>query len=64
LQPGEGIATYIPNTLAIYYDAANPKKTVIKKEVFASRNGVRWQKTKRKNKYRDIYKDWTGPVVI
>ncbi len=64
LQPGDGIATYIPNTLAIYYDAANPKKTVIKKEVFSSRNGVRWQKTKRKNKYRDIYKDWTGPVVI
>lgn len=64
VQPGDGIATNIPNTLTVYYDAKDPKKTVVKGEVFASRGGIRWQKTRKKNKHRDIYKDWTGPVVF
>jgi hypothetical protein len=64
IQPGDGIATTVPSTLTVYYDAVDPKKTVIKKEVFASRGGVKWKKTKKKNKHRDIYKDWTGPIVL
>ena len=64
LQNGDGVATYIPSTITVYYDAKNPNKTVVKGEVFASRGGMRWQKTKKKNKYRDIYKDWTGPVNL
>ena len=63
-QPGDCIAPCIPSTITVYYDSVDPTKTVVKAEVFASRGGIRWQKTKKKNKHRDIYKDWTGPVVF
>ena len=62
--PGNGLCLYIPNTVTIYYDEKNPKKTVIRGEVFTSPSFLRWQKTKKKNRYRDIYKDWTMPICL
>lgn len=62
LQPGDVLQIY--PRITIYYDAANPNKAVIKKEVFSSRKYLKQIKTKKKNKFRDIYKDWTGPVIL
>lgn len=63
-QPGDVIAMYIPNTMTMYYDAANPNKVVCKREVFSSRKCLKPIKTPKKNKFRDIYKDWDTPVVF
>lgn len=64
MQPGDGVTMQIPSTVTVYYDAARPQKTVLKSEVFAGPCFIKWQKTKKKNKYRDIYKDWVGPVRL
>ena len=63
-QPGSDMAIHITDTVTIYYDKRNPKKVAIKKEVFAARGWLRQIKTKKKNPYRDIYKDWTGPIRL
>ena len=64
LQPGNGVACKVPSTVTVYYDPAKPQRTVLKGEVFSTRAHMKWQKTKKKNKYRDIYKDWTGPISL
>lgn len=64
LQPGDAIALFIPVTIPIYYDQNHPKKAMIKGEIFSSRNYLKQIKTSKNNKFRDIYKDWTGPVIL
>ena len=64
LQTGDVVAMRIPTTVTIYYDAKRPQKTVLKSEVFTGPCFVRWQRTKKKNKYRDIYKDWVSPIQL
>lgn len=64
LQSGDGVAIFIPSTVMVYYDAKNPNKTVVKSEVFAARSNIKWKRTNKKNRHRDIYKDWTGPIFL
>lgn len=61
-QPGNCMAIHIPATSIIYYDKNNPAKSVMKNEVFAEREFMLRIKTPKKNPFRDIYKDWTGPI--
>lgn len=63
-QPGDAVAIQIYTTVPVYYDKNNPKKAVISKEVFSSRKCLKQIRTKKKNKFRNIYKDWDGPVIL
>ena len=50
----------------VYYDKNNPNNNMIREEIFTSKDALKREKTSKKNKYRDIKKDWIvdGPIDL
>ena len=50
----------------VYYDKDNPNHNMIREEIFASKDALKREKTPKKNRYRDIRKDWLfeGPIDL
>ena len=50
--------------MILFYDKKNPGKVRSKFEIFTSSDGIHQIKTKKKNIWRDIEKDWTAPIDL
>lgn len=60
----ETLVNQFPSSTTIYYDKKNPDKCVTKREVFVSQESYTQTHTKKRNKYRDISKNWTEPIYL
>ena len=52
--------------MMIYYDKANPSRSLIKEEIFTSKDALKKERTPKHNRYRDIQREWIseGPVDL
>ena len=63
-ESAETLIQNVPTETLIYYDVNNPAKAMTKREIFISPRHYVRIKNRKKNKYRNISKNWEEPIYI